>query len=53
MYQDIHLSHVSQCLGYGYLGKVDIAIVETLAISLDGKLFQRCHWVISSGYLKR
>jgi succinyl-CoA:acetate CoA-transferase len=36
MYQDIHLSHVSQYMDYGYLGKIDIAVVEALAINADG-----------------
>ncbi len=36
MYQDMHLSHVPQFVNYGFFGKIDIAIVEALAINEDG-----------------
>lgn len=36
MYQDMHLSHVAQFVNYGFLGKVDVAIVEALAITEEG-----------------
>lgn len=35
-YQDMHLSHVPQLVKYGFLGKMDIAIVEAVAITEDG-----------------
>jgi succinyl-CoA:acetate CoA-transferase len=35
-YADMHLSHVSQFIDYGYFGDVDFAIVEALAINEDG-----------------
>lgn len=35
-YQDMHLSHVPQFINYGFFGKIDIAIVEALAINEDG-----------------
>ena len=37
-YLDIHLSQVSQLVEYGFLGKLDIAIVEVTAILEDGRL---------------
>ena len=37
-YTDIHLSHVAQLAQYGYLGKLDTAIVEVTAIREDGSL---------------
>ncbi|TCO71348.1 acetyl-CoA hydrolase/transferase family protein [Marinisporobacter balticus] len=36
MYQDMHLSHVSQYIDYGFFGKIDVAIIEALAITEDG-----------------
>lgn len=37
-YTDIHLSHVSQYINYGFLKKIDIALVEAAAITEDGHL---------------
>ena len=37
-YIDMHLSHTAQYVNYGFLPKVDIAIVEALAITEDGCL---------------
>ena len=37
-YMDIHLSHVAQYLEYGFLGKLDYAVVEVTAIREDGLL---------------
>lgn len=36
MYQDMHLSHVPQFIDYGYFGKIDVALVEALAITEEG-----------------
>lgn len=36
MFQDIHLSQVAQQQRYGFLGKLDIAIVEAVAIMENG-----------------
>ena len=38
MYQDMHLSHVPQFIEYGFFGKIDIAIIEALAITEDGNI---------------
>lgn len=35
-YSDIHLSHLPQWIKYGFMGKVDIALVEAVAIREDG-----------------
>ncbi len=37
-YLDMHLSHSAQYVKYGFLPKIDIAIVEALAITEDGHL---------------
>ena len=38
-YNDIHLSQMAQELRYGFLGKVDWAILEVCAIEPDGKVY--------------
>jgi len=35
-YQDMHLSHVPQFIEYGFLGNIDVAIIEALAITEEG-----------------
>lgn len=37
-YIDLHLSHVPQYVSYGFLGKLDFAIIEVTAIREDGLL---------------
>lgn len=37
-YMDIHLSHVAQLVDYGFLGKMDTAIIEVTAILEDGRV---------------
>lgn len=39
VYTDIHLSLMAQDLRYGYLGKVDVAILEAIDITPDGKVY--------------
>lgn len=36
-YIDIHLSHVAQYMEYGFLGKLDMAVIEVAAIYEDGR----------------
>jgi succinyl-CoA:acetate CoA-transferase len=36
-YIDIHLSHVAQYMEYGFLGKMDLAVIEVAAIYEDGR----------------
>ncbi|SNX54690.1 acetyl-CoA hydrolase/transferase family protein [Thermoanaerobacterium sp. RBIITD] len=35
-YIDMHLSHMPQQIRYGFLGKIDFAIIEAVAINSDG-----------------
>jgi len=37
-YMDIHLSHVAQAVWFGFLGKLDVAVVEVAGITEDGRL---------------
>lgn len=37
-YMDIHLGHVAQFVEYGFLGKLDVALIEVTAILEDGKV---------------
>jgi succinyl-CoA:acetate CoA-transferase len=37
-YTDMHLSHVAQMAWFGFLGKLDVAVVEVAGIPLDGRL---------------
>ncbi|MDR2165569.1 MAG: acetyl-CoA hydrolase/transferase family protein [Zoogloeaceae bacterium] len=37
-YTDIHLSHVAQLAAFGFLGKLDVAIIEVVGVTADGKL---------------
>ena len=38
-YADLHLSLMAQDLRYGYLGRVDVAILEAIDITPDGKVY--------------
>ncbi len=37
-YMDIHLGHVAQYAWFGFLGKIDVAVIEATAILPDGRL---------------
>src|SRR5690606_12003661 len=37
-YMDIHLGHVAQHAWFGFLGRIDVAVVEVTAILPDGRL---------------
>ena len=37
-YLDIHLSHVAQFVWFGFLGKLDIAVIEVAGVLEDGRL---------------
>lgn len=37
-YTDIHLSHFAQQLRYGFLGEIDVAIIEAIAIDEEGNI---------------
>ena len=38
-YNDIHLSQMAQELRYGFMGKVDVAIIEACDVTEDGKVY--------------
>jgi succinyl-CoA:acetate CoA-transferase len=38
-YVDIHLSHMPQYVAYGFLGNLDIAIIEAVDVTDDGKIY--------------
>ncbi|MDR0893315.1 MAG: acetyl-CoA hydrolase/transferase family protein [Mediterranea sp.] len=38
-YNDIHLSQMAQEVRYGFMGKVDVAIIEACELTPDGKLY--------------
>ena len=37
-YYDLHLSHIGQDVRYGFLGKIDVAIVEASEITPEGEV---------------
>ena len=41
-YYDMHLSHLDQMLRYGFLGKVDVAIIEASDITGRGEIVLTC-----------
>ncbi|MDR1668039.1 MAG: acetyl-CoA hydrolase/transferase family protein [Bacteroidales bacterium] len=41
-YFDMHLSHLSQNLRYGFLGKVDVAVIEAADITDAGEIIPTC-----------
>ncbi|MEM7755039.1 MAG: succinate CoA transferase [Planctomycetota bacterium] len=36
---DIHLSHLPQMLDYGFLGEIDVAVVEAIDVTADGRVY--------------
>lgn len=36
---DIHLSHLPQMLDYGFLGSMDVAVVEATDVTADGRIY--------------
>ena len=38
-YNDIHLSQMAQEVRYGFMGKVDVAIIEACEVTPDGKIY--------------
>lgn len=41
-YYDMHLSELAQDLRYGFLGKIDVAIVEAADVTEDGEIVPTC-----------
>ena len=38
-YNDIHLSQMAQEVRYGFMGKVNVAIIEACEVTADGKIY--------------
>ncbi len=38
-YVDIHLSHLPQLIQFGFLGKIDVAVIEATEITPDGRVY--------------
>ena len=51
-YVDIHLSHLPQMLAYGFLGKLDFAVVEATEITTDGRVYLTSSIGASPTFLK-
>jgi len=51
-YVDMHLSHVSQTVLFGFFGKLDFAVVEATEITPDGRVYLTSSIGASPTYLK-
>ena len=49
---DLHLSHVPQLIEYGFLGKIDFAVVEAVDITPDGRVYLSTSGGASASYLR-
>jgi propionyl-CoA:succinyl-CoA transferase len=51
-YVDMHLSHVPQMVAWGFLGEIDLAVVEATEITPDGRVYLSTSIGASPTYLK-
>ena len=51
-YVDMHLSHLPQMVAWGFLGTIDLAVVEATEITADGRVFLSSSIGASPTYLK-
>jgi len=51
-YVDMHLSHLPQMVAWGFLGPIDLAVVEATEITADGRVFLTASIGASPTYLK-
>ena len=51
-YVDMHLSHVPQMVAWGFLGDIDLAVVEATEITPDGRVYLSTSIGASPTYLK-
>jgi succinate CoA transferase len=51
-YVDMHLSHLPQMVAWGFLGTIDLAVVEATEITPDGRVFLTASIGASPTYLK-
>lgn len=49
---DMHLSHVPQAVAFGFLGKIDVAVVEATEVTPDGRVFLTTSIGASPSYLR-
>lgn len=49
---DLHLSHMAQMARYGFVPKVDVAIVEAVELTADGKLYLSTSGGAAATYLQ-
>ncbi len=51
-FADLHLSHVPQQVEYGFLGRIDFAVVEAVDLTADGRVFLSTSVGASPTYLR-
>jgi succinate CoA transferase len=51
-YVDMHLSHVPQCVSFGFFGKIDFAVIEATEVTADGRVYLTTSIGASPTYLK-
>lgn len=51
-YIDIHLSHLPQLISFGFLGHIDVAVIEATEITSDGRVFLTTSIGASPTYLE-
>ncbi|MBI5580983.1 MAG: succinate CoA transferase [Deltaproteobacteria bacterium] len=51
-YVDMHLSHVPQTVGFGFFGRIDVAVVEATEVTADGRVYLTTSIGASPTYLR-
>lgn len=51
-YVDMHLSHVPQTVGFGFFGRIDMAVVEATEVTADGRVYLTTSIGASPSYLR-
>ncbi len=51
-YVDMHLSHVPQCVSFGFFGKINFAVIEATEVTADGRVYLTTSIGASPTYLK-
>ena len=51
-YIDMHLSHVPQMVEFGFFGRIDVAVIEAVEITSDGRVFLSTSIGASPTYLR-
>ncbi len=50
---DMHLSHVGQMLEFGFLGELDVAVVEATDVTIDGRIYLTSSSGVSPSMLRQ